>query len=96
MSCPSLCIPAYNQCILVYTCKYGNETLSSLGIENEPTISDVTGERHGRLVGPAPCHVPDGVAAAPQQEHGEVVAPHEVHTLRVTWGSGWAGHRGCN
>ena len=58
------------------------------GTGSQPTIGDVAGECHGGLVGPAPGDVPDGVAPTPQQEHGEVVAPHEVHTLCMTWRRG--------
>ena len=49
-----------------------------------PTIGYLTVESHCRFVGPAPRHVPDGVATSAKKQQRNIVTTHEVYTLGVT------------
>ena len=46
-------------------------------------VGDLRTEGDGRLVGPAPGHVADGVAAATEEHEGQVVLLHELDALGV-------------
>mmetsp|Transcript_11269 Transcript_11269/g.16610 ORF Transcript_11269/g.16610 Transcript_11269/m.16610 type:complete len:271 (+) Transcript_11269:142-954(+) len=47
-------------------------------------VVDFLVQQHSSLVGPAPGHVADGVAPAPQHQHRHVELLHVLHALRVT------------
>lgn len=62
-------------------------------LQRKVTIWDLSVQSHSSLVGPAPGHVADRVAASPQHQHGQIKTFDKLHTLGMTCSKG-SGEKG--